>query len=197
VRRPTGGRGIFHANEVTYSIVAPIDHPAVSGGIVESYRRISLALAAGLRAMGVDVAADQKRSDISRDLLAAANCFTAPSHYEITVDGRKLVGSAQTRSAGWLLQHGSILLGIDATAWNTVMPSPAGRGVALGDLMIAMDEIFGAPPGADEVRDAVIAAMESTFAIDLVPGEAGAALLAAAEALAREKYAADTWTLRR
>lgn len=53
VRRPTGGRAILHADELTYSVVAPQTEPRVAGGVIESYRRLSLGLVAGLRALSL------------------------------------------------------------------------------------------------------------------------------------------------
>ncbi len=110
VRRPTGGRAILHADELTYSVTLPANHPLASGEIVESYRRISQALLAGLRTLGLSPQADPKTH---RREASSPVCFDTPSHYEITVNGRKLVGSAQVRRKGGLLQHGSLPLAGD------------------------------------------------------------------------------------
>jgi lipoyl(octanoyl) transferase len=107
VRRPTGGRAILHTDELTYSVSLPADDPIAAGGIIESYRRISGALLAGLERLGAEVAAD-KRAE--RSSVTGAVCFEVPSHYEITVSGRKLVGSAQLRRREGVLQHGSLPL---------------------------------------------------------------------------------------
>jgi lipoate-protein ligase A len=106
VRRPTGGRAILHADELTYSVALPADHPLAAGDIVESYRRISQALMAGLQHLGLNPQADRK----THHEINGPVCFDTPSHYEIMVNGRKLVGSAQVRRKGGLLQHGSLPL---------------------------------------------------------------------------------------
>ncbi len=111
VRRPTGGRAILHADELTYSVALPADHPLARIGVVESYRRISAALLAALEALGAQPHAD--RAAESDKSATSPVCFETPSHYEITVDGRKLVGSAQVRRREGLLQHGTLPLSGD------------------------------------------------------------------------------------
>ncbi len=107
VRRPTGGRAILHADELTYSVALPADHPLAAGSVVESYRRISAALMAALSSLGAAVAAERREQPAGA---VGPVCFETPSHYEITVEGRKLVGSAQVRRRGGILQHGSLPL---------------------------------------------------------------------------------------
>ena len=108
VRRPTGGRAILHTDELTYLLCVPQDHPLARGGIVESYRRISEALAVGLESIGM-VSQAQRRAEKIVD--PGPVCFEVTSHYEIaTQDGRKLIGSAQLRRKGCVLQHGSLPL---------------------------------------------------------------------------------------
>jgi len=109
VRRPTGGRAILHTDELTYAIIAPAGHPDLRGGVLESYRRLSGGLVAALRRLGLAVDPPQVEP------LAAGErsnpvCFEAPSAYEITVSGYKLIGSAQVRRRGGILQHGTLPL---------------------------------------------------------------------------------------
>jgi lipoyl(octanoyl) transferase len=105
VRRPTGGRAVWHEHEVTYAVAAPI---ALFGTLAESYRAIHLRLAAALRTLGVP--ADLAPAGRTPGRLSAGACFASPVGGEITVGGRKLVGSAQVRRGSAFLQHGSILL---------------------------------------------------------------------------------------
>lgn len=111
VRRPTGGRAVLHQYELTYSVIAPEHDPHVSGTVIESYLRISQALLQGLKALGVP--AEMVACGGVKEASSSA-CFDAPSWYELVVGGRKLVGSAQVRKEGVLLQHGSILIHFDA-----------------------------------------------------------------------------------
>jgi lipoate-protein ligase A len=108
VRRATGGWAILHTDELTYSVaVAPTD-PRVSGAILDTYRTLSQGLTAGLRLLGAEAMMNPVTAGAAQNTSAA--CFEVPSAYEITVNGRKLIGSAQTRPAGKVLQHGSLPL---------------------------------------------------------------------------------------
>ena len=109
VRRPTGGRAILHTDEITYSVALPADHPLVQGDIVTSYRRLSAALLAALERLGLQAQADRRAGRVPADTKGPV-CFEVPSDYEITADGRKLIGSAQVRKFGGVLQHGSLPL---------------------------------------------------------------------------------------
>jgi lipoate-protein ligase A len=108
VRRPTGGRAILHTDELTYSVVVPADEPRVAGGVVDAYRRLSVGLLSGLHALGVD--AYQADAVLAPDSPQGAVCFDTPSKYEITAGGKKLIGSAQVRRQGMVLQHGTLPL---------------------------------------------------------------------------------------
>jgi lipoyl(octanoyl) transferase len=112
VRRPTGGRAILHAEELTYAVVMP-----AQGGILDVYNDISRALVRGLRLFGVDVDVQRSQPDFrsAYRTAGALPCFTSSARYEIEWRGRKLVGSAQRRyrdgAREVVLQHGSILTG--------------------------------------------------------------------------------------
>jgi lipoate-protein ligase A len=112
VRRPTGGRAILHAEELTYCVVMP----AGRHGILDVYNRISNALVRGFSLFGVKVALQKSQPDFRAEYrkTAAIPCFASSARYEIEWQGRKLVGSAQRRFSGdrdAVLQHGSILCG--------------------------------------------------------------------------------------
>lgn len=111
VRRPTGGRAVWHETELTYSIVARTDHPAVSGSISEALRKTAAPMVEAMNSLGIKVAVsptDKHRAGGPRSVTNP--CFTSHGRWEVgTPDGRKLVGSAQARSRGVFLEHGSIL----------------------------------------------------------------------------------------
>jgi len=109
VRRPTGGRAVLHNKEVTYAIVASRSYGA-SGTVLASYQWISGGLARGLELLGLEVQRHKPAPGIAERLRGSAACFDSPSWYEITVGGKKIIGSAQVRRDDALLQHGSILL---------------------------------------------------------------------------------------
>jgi lipoyl(octanoyl) transferase len=108
VRRATGGWAILHTDELTYSVALRPDDPRVSGAILDTYRTLSQGLILGLRVLEADAEMNPVIPGGAQNSSAA--CFEVPSAYEITVGGRKLIGSAQTRPAGKVLQHGSLPL---------------------------------------------------------------------------------------
>lgn len=125
VRRPTGGREVLHDRELTYSILLPI---RALGGLREAYAEVNSALVDALRSLGVAAEAAPRSGRVPA--LEAGACFAVAAPGEVTVDGRKLVGSAQARLGGSLLQHGSLLLGspsISTEAFRAPPGSSPGR----------------------------------------------------------------------
>lgn len=116
VRRQTGGRGVLHDKELTYSVIVPESHPNMPSTITEAYRVISEGLLEGFKLLRFDAYFAIPRSKEEREKLKqprSAVCFDAPSWYELVVEGRKIAGSAQTRQKGVILQHGSLLQDVD------------------------------------------------------------------------------------
>ncbi|MCI2879830.1 lipoate--protein ligase family protein [Staphylococcus hominis] len=116
IRRQTGGRGVLHDKELTYSVIVPESHPNMPSTITEAYRVISEGLLEGFKLLGFDAYFAIPRSKEEREKLKqprSAVCFDAPSWYELVVEGRKIAGSAQTRQKGVILQHGSLLQDVD------------------------------------------------------------------------------------
>lgn len=117
--RPTGGRAIFHAEQWTYAFAAPRAHPLGAGSLAECYARVSSWIAGSLARLGVParlaggrLAAEHPEDDgPTPRALRQAPCFASTARHEIVLAGRKLVGSAQRRTARAVLQQGSVLLG--------------------------------------------------------------------------------------
>ena len=187
VRRPTGGRALLHHHEVTYSVTAPdAFDPTLRG----AYARVNQLLLTALRALGVDARLSGPKT---RSLLPGlAPCFDEPAAGEIVVDGRKLVGSAQWRHNGALLQHGSILLADDQSIIANLLYA---RRTAPTPPAATLGEILGAAPSHNQVATAMVHALRS-----IVPHAAplvlDAALMADAERAAAE-FRDDAWTWRR
>ncbi|HHY37734.1 MAG TPA: lipoate--protein ligase family protein [Clostridia bacterium] len=112
VRRATGGRAVLHEDEVTYSVIVGED--VLPGSVLETYMVLSRGLLEGLRVLGINAELAPGRPSRSASRGSTSACFDAPSFYEIVVDGKKAVGSAQTRKGGVILQHGSIPTVFDA-----------------------------------------------------------------------------------
>lgn len=120
VRRPTGGKAVLHEQELTYAVIAGSDFPLFPPDILKTYRVISNCIGKGLAEVGirVEMKTDQRRAP---DGTLHASCFSFPSRYELLAGGRKICGSAQMRSHGVFLQHGSLLLAFDPLRTCAVM----------------------------------------------------------------------------
>ncbi|MDQ7798451.1 MAG: lipoate--protein ligase family protein [Candidatus Edwardsbacteria bacterium] len=162
VRRPTGGRAVMHQDEFTYSVIAREDDPVIGGTIMETYGRIAQGLLAGLKILGVD--AEMVRSEVP-DVSAAASalCFAAAGRYEITAGGKKLIGSAQRRMNGVILQQGSLLMNCGQ---EHKFFSCDPREVRAGTLR----DILGRAPAFDEVATGMEDGFRGSWDLELAPG---------------------------
>ena len=196
VRRPTGGRAILHDRELTYSVTLPASTLGHDAGIVPSYHRLSLALQAGLRALGVPATLAPLASS-----LAAADhgpvCFDRPSAHEILLDGRKLVGSAQVRRGAALLQHGSIVIEpqLDRLLACLRLDDADREPAARERLQNAVGGLAGMAD-VDRLPASLATAFGRQFGVRVIPGRLDDDELAAASSLARTKYQAPAWTER-
>ena len=125
VRRITGGRAVLHHNELTYSIIARTDNPLFPSNVLGTYKVIAAGLLAGLKNLGIDaeiVSRSNRHAQLVKKGSKEPACFSCPSWYEIVVNNRKIIGSAQRRVSGAFLQHGSILLDYDPASEAEVIP---------------------------------------------------------------------------
>jgi lipoate-protein ligase A len=191
VRRPTGGRAILHIDELTYSVVVPQRDPRVAGSLVESYRRLSAALVRALELLGVrDIVADE-RVEHHRD--GGPVCFEVPSDYEITVGGKKLVGSAQMRADGVVLQHGAVPLRGDIARICPLLsqhPDPD----RVRARATTVERALGRRVNWEEAADALAEGFAETLNLRLSPSALTLGERARAETLRAEKYATAEWT---
>ncbi|GJQ19953.1 MAG: octanoyltransferase LipM [Bacteroidia bacterium] len=132
VRRPTGGRAVLHANELTYAVVMKADGKNVR----EVHRMISEGLLCAVQRLGVEAAMEERGSGLPGGAFRSGACFVAAARSEIVVAGRKLVGSAQRRYGApgresVVLQHGSLLLGDDHIRIVDYLRMPGGTRDAL------------------------------------------------------------------
>jgi lipoate-protein ligase A len=198
VRRPTGGRAILHIDELTYSVALLQTDARTEGGIVEGYRRLSEGLLAGLQLLGVPaVQAKNSRSPGSR---ATAVCFETPADYEITVDGRKLVGSAQWRAQGGVLQHGSLPLWGDIGRIVDYLPysdtERESQRRRVHQKAITLEEAVGRLISYEQVAEALAEGFSHALNIRLVDGPLTPTELALGARLQSERYASPEWTRR-
>lgn len=215
VRRPTGGRAVLHDVEVTYSLIMSEKDPVLPEGLGESFSLATQGIIKGLRFLGVEAeirgrdepekpgrAAGGGAADAGGAVRTGA-CFDSPSWYEVVAGGRKLVGSAQARLMGVFLQHGSILMQLDADKLCRLLKfnSDEERAAAVRHLRThatSISEVLGRDVGFEEVEAAVIAGMRSHIApIGLVEGDLTEDEIALATALVSRKYGSASWTVHR
>ena len=193
VRRATGGWAILHTDELTYSIAVPPDEPRAAGAILDAYRTLSQGLVAGLRLLGVPAAMSPVTPGGTHN--ASAACFEVPSAYEITAGGRKLIGSAQARPNGRVLQHGSLpLVGdIARVARYLAFEDEEERAALIAHLReraATLSTVLGRPVSFAEAAVAMRAGFAEALFLTLEEGAYTAAELAAAEARRAEKAVA-------
>jgi lipoate-protein ligase A len=198
VRRPTGGKAILHTDEITYSVIAPPTEPRVAGGVLESYSTLSTALLRALELLGLSPHADALYPG-SAYPAAGPVCFEVPSNYEITVDGKKIIGSAQARRREGVLQHGALPLFGDLARITTVLtfPDEAARTRAAERLLAhaaTLESITGQIASWDEAALAFHSAFEEILNLEFVMDQPTAGELSQAEELVATKYAHPSWT---
>ncbi len=202
VRRMTGGRAILHTDELTYSVTGPKDEPRLEGGVLASYRRLSQALLQALLQLEVPAEAlPEPETSSDNPEQKDAICFKVPSNYEITVGGKKLIGSAQARKKAGVLQHGSLPLygDLGRIAEALVFPDEATRAAAARRLLgraTTVQRAIGRVLPLETVKVALIDAFSEALNLTLVPAELSKAELARVHVLVKEKYAHPSWTER-
>lgn len=200
VRRPTGGRAILHADELTYSVCAPIDDPTIYGNVLESYQKISNALLRALEIIGINADSKLKNpgdSHLSHDPV----CFQFPSDYEITFQDKKLIGSAQARKKNGVLQHGALPLFGEITRIIDVLNFPdsssmqdakdglINRATTIKDSLVRGISWF-------ELADAISEGFEEKLSINFIKSSLSKQEISKAVHIYREKYTNDAWTMR-
>ena len=143
VRRPTGGKTVLHDCELTYAVISKEGLPFFSGSLVENYKAVCSCLIRAFFELGIDVSmAKECRQEGKKEM--GAICFAFPAPFELLSRGRKICGSAQVRSRGCFLQHGSILLDFDAEKnCRFILPSEERQADRCGFLRETVTSIHG------------------------------------------------------
>lgn len=199
VRRATGGRAILHTDELTYSVIAPAEEPAVAGTLLESYNRLAQGLLHAVRSLGLQ--ADMKTGPKIPVDTTNPVCFEAPSAYEITVGGKKLIGSAQARRREGVLQHGSLPLHGDLTRITQALVfGPNGARERAAERLLArattVESVLGRAVSWEDAAAAFRLGFEAELGLHFEELALSDSERARAQELVREKYAHPSWTER-
>ncbi|WP_335872793.1 lipoate--protein ligase family protein [Bacillus sp. 2205SS5-2] len=205
VRRPTGGRGVLHEHELTYSVIVSEEHPDMPKTVTEAYRVISEGILKGFQLLGFDAYFAVPRTEEERSSLKnprSSVCFDAPSWYELVVEGRKVAGSAQTRQKGVILQHGSILLDLDEDKLFSLFNYPNDRVKdrmqrAFKNKAVAINDISDHVIRIEEAKIAFKKGFEEGLSIQLEPYELTKEERVYVEELAFSKYESRGWNFKR
>jgi len=197
VRRLTGGRAILHTDELTYSLAAHISDPRVSGGVLESYQRLSCALLTALHTLHIPAETHPNRTPV-RNQENGAVCFEVPSNYEIVVQGKKLIGSAQVRRKNAILQHGSFPLRGDLTRIIQVLAfsdeqNRNDAAIRLLSHATTAEAVLGSEISWQEVLNAFMVGFQTELNMELTRSELSDHEIIRAKELVQEKYTHPSW----
>jgi lipoate-protein ligase A len=212
VRRMTGGRAVLHEDEITYSLCASLDgSPQLGQSTLRTYEKISMALLESLRLLGVDgewVKPLPKRDRLHRHPDLSKPCFASSSRYEITVGGKKLIGSAQRRFTHpqaegrrqSFIQHGSIPTGKGKQSLAELLPGELSAEKMRRTLECGatdLEQIAKRRIEPDEMISVLKAGFEEVFGTRMQDSVVSPEELRAAMLLKQEKYLSDEWNLLR
>ncbi len=193
VRRITGGRALLHQSELTYSVTCPIPSPFFPSNLQDCCRIIAEALRLGLEQLGLTVEIVSPKV-YRQSKLHLPDCFSTPSLYELTVEGRKLVGSAQRRWLRAFLQHGSLPIETDRELERELIVRVNGNS---GQRAAKLSELLDLVPSLNKLKVALVRGFEKRLGITLKEGTLTLEEQTLAEELVQTRYAADSWTHRR
>lgn len=163
VRRPTGGQALLHDDEITYSVVASQQDPVVGGTLMQTYHAITEAFLHGLQELGIDGEGSACEPRPATGVTPV--CFASASAEEILVGGRKLLASAQWRSRGAFLQHGSLLLSDRQQELPGLMRDPNAR--RLHSMSISIEQLLRPVPSRETLIDVLQRGFQEALGVAL------------------------------
>jgi len=188
VRRLTGGNAVLHDKELTYSFI--IGEKEMPKSIVDSYKVISKGLLQGLLNLGLKAVMNE---EVSKEEKSAV-CFNDPSWYEIVVNGKKMVGSAQKRVDGKVLQHGAVLIDADVEKYCSLFNNCNEELISkVKERMTCVNDELDNKKDYDDVKKAMIEGFEKALDIEFEESELSEEEIKSAKKLERNKYSARTW----
>lgn len=201
VRRLTGGRAVLHDEELTYSVIINEDDSLMPNTVTESYKVISRALLKGFSNLGLD-AEMAKAIKSGKGAATSSACFDAPSAYELVIEGKKIVGSAQVRKNGVILQHGSILNDLDVDKlFHTIKIDNLKLKERIKSSFLnkatSIKHVTGEKFSLEELCSAFYDGFKKELDIEIEEGQLTPEEIQLAEELAKTKYSSDEWNFKR
>jgi lipoate-protein ligase A len=212
VRRPTGGKAVLHDKELTYSFIIRENHPLVNDSILETYKKISGGIIRGLSYLGIKAelvplreklksapSGNEAKSKISHSDIKSI-CFSVPSQYEVQVEGKKIVGSAQVRKREIVLQHGSLLIELEKDKLFSVFNFPSAKireKLKTGFKATSLEEILKKKINFSELSEILPRGFEEEFGARLVEGKLTKQEEKISKDLLENKYSTYEWNYER
>ncbi|MDM7274600.1 MAG: biotin/lipoate A/B protein ligase family protein [Thermoprotei archaeon] len=192
VRRPTGGAALLHPQEgeVTYSVVLSSGHELYALDVSSSAARIAWGVALAARRLGLEAGVRGLGEPGSSNY-----CYVNPGSSDVLVGGRKVSGSAQRRSWGALLQHGTLLLSYDPVVFTSVINVGGPEIVRAGDVVSGLRDLIGDIPLSSIIEALIEGFMEALGYRDTFKSSLSAEELSLALELYKVKYSRDEWNI--
>ncbi len=212
IRRPTGGKAVLHDKELTYSFIIKENHPLVNDSILETYKKISGGMIRGLFYLGIKAelvplreklksssSGNEIKSIISHSDIKSI-CFSVPSQYEVQVEGKKIVGSAQVRKREIVLQHGSLLIELEKDKLFSVFNFPSVQireGLKTRFKATSLEEILKRKINFSELSEILPRGFEEEFGVKLSEGKLTEQEEKISKDLLKNKYSTYEWNYER
>jgi len=201
VRRPTGGKAVLHDKELTYSFIIRENHPLVNNSILETYKKISGGMIRGLSYLGVaaELVPLREKSEIHHSDFKSI-CFSVPSQYEVQVEGKKIVGSAQVRKREIVLQHGSLLIELEKDKLFSVFNFPSAQireRFKTRFNATSLEEILKRKINFSELSEILPRGFEKEFGVRLLEGKLTEQEEKISKELLENKYLTYEWNYER
>lgn len=201
VRRPTGGKAVLHDKELTYSFIIRENHPLVNNSILETYKKISGGMIRGLSYIGVtaELVPLREKSEIHHSDFKSI-CFSVPSQYEVQVEGKKIVGSAQVRKREIVLQHGSLLIELEKEKLFSVFNFPSAQireRFKTRFNATSLEEILKRKINFSELSEILPRGFEKEFGVRLLEGKLTEQEEKISKELLENKYLTYEWNYER
>jgi lipoate-protein ligase A len=212
VRRPTGGKAVLHDKELTYSFIIRENHPLVNDSILETYKKISGGIIRGLSYLGVKaelvplreklkstLSGNKAKSKISHSDIKSI-CFSVPSQYEVRVEDKKIVGSAQVRKREIVLQHGSLLIELEKDKLFSVFNFPSVQireRLKIRFKATSLEEILRKKINFSELSEILPRGFEEEFGVKLTEGKLTKQEEKISKDLLENKYSTYEWNYER